>query len=54
MKLSRPSNAVFYISVILAILAVLVFTGAVSLNIAPFWIMAAAFGVLLIGVITNN
>ena len=54
MKLSRPSEAFFYISVALAIIAVLVFTGVLALQIAPFWLMTAAFGVLLIGVTTNN
>ncbi len=54
MNLSRPSNALFYISVALALLAILVFTGTLALNIAPFWIMTAAFGVLLIGVITKD
>lgn len=54
MRLSRPSEAFFYISVVLAVLAVLVFTGTIALGIAPFWLMTAAYVVLLVGVITNN
>jgi len=54
MKLSRPSNSIFYISVGLAVLAILVFTGTLSLNIAPFWIMTAAFGILGVGVVADN
>lgn len=54
MKLSRPSEAFFYISVVLAIVAILVFTGTVALQVAPFWLMTAAYGVLFVGVVTNN
>ncbi len=54
MKLTRPSNALFYVSVILAVLGLLVFLGTLSLGIDPFWIMTAAFGVLFIGVVAND
>jgi len=54
MNLSRPTETFFYISVGLAVLAFLVFGSVLSLNIQPFWIMTAAFVVLLISVVTNN
>lgn len=54
MRLTRPSNALFIISVVLAILALLVFFGTLTLEISPFWIMTAAFGVLTVGVLAND
>lgn len=54
MSLTRPSNALFIISVVVAILALLVFFGTLTLDLSPFWIMTAAFGILTIGVLAND
>lgn len=52
MKITAISDTIFYIAVGLAALALLVFFGVLSLNIAPFWIMTAAFGILVVGMLT--
>lgn len=54
MNLSRPTRTFFYIAVGLAVLSILIAGGVLSLNIQPLWVMTAAFGVLLISVVTNN
>lgn len=50
MKLSRPTNVVFIISLVIAILAVLAGLGNLSVIPLPsVWQMAIAYGVLAIG-----
>jgi len=54
MNLSRPTRTFFYIAVGLAVLALLIVGGVLSINLQPLWVMTAAFVVLLISVVTNN
>ena len=54
MKLTRPSEAVFYISAALAVLAIIVFADVLSIDIQPFWIMTIAYAVLAFGVLFND
>ncbi len=50
MFLSAPTKPVFIVSLVLAIFAVLVFLRVVPFTAVPvFWIMTAAYVVLLIG-----
>jgi hypothetical protein len=49
MKTSKPSQAVLIISIVLAVLALLVFTGTLSLDVPPFWLAMGAYIVLLFG-----
>lgn len=50
MTLSAPTKIVFLISVLLAVFAVLVFLHVVPFVAVPsFWIMTAAFVLLLLG-----
>ena len=50
MKLSAPTNIVFIISVVIAIIAALSALGVVSfIPVASVWIMAVAFVVLALG-----
>lgn len=50
MKLSAPTQSVFLIAVVFAVLALLGFTGVVAQIAAySFWLMTAAFAVLAIG-----
>ena len=54
MNLTRPTFAVFLISVILAALALLSVVGNVAIPVVSdntFWTMTAAFGLLVIGVV---
>ncbi|MGV8936866.1 MAG: hypothetical protein ACOH2J_07055 [Allorhizobium sp.] len=50
MYLSRPTQVVFVISVLLAIAALLIFLNVLHFaGIPSFWIMTAAFVLLLLG-----
>lgn len=49
MKTTPPTQAVLIISIILAVLALLVFTGTLSINISAFWLALGAYIVLLLG-----
>jgi hypothetical protein len=49
MRLTPPSQSVFLISVVVTFIGVLIFVGAFSMGISAFWLMAAAYVVLLIG-----
>ncbi|MCM2474919.1 hypothetical protein HGO38_15665 [Rhizobium sp. CG5] len=50
MYLSRPTQAVFVISIVLAVVALLIFLNILPFAAIPsFWIMTAAFVVLLLG-----
>jgi hypothetical protein len=49
MKTTPPTQAVLIISIVLAVLALLVFNGNLSLNISAFWLAMGAYVVLLIG-----
>jgi hypothetical protein len=50
MKLSAPTQPIFIIAVILAIIAVLLFLNIVSFVAIPsFWVMTVAFVVLALG-----
>jgi len=50
MYLSRPTQVVFVISVLLAIAALLIFLNVLQFAAIPsFWIMTAAFVLLLLG-----
>jgi hypothetical protein len=51
MKLKRPNRTVFIISLVLVLLAFLVFFGIVSILVTPFWIMVVAFGVLVLAML---
>jgi len=52
MKIKKPPKTWVYISLAIAIAALLVFTGLLSLGISPFWIMTVAYAVLAIGMLT--
>jgi len=50
MYLSRPTQVVFVISILLAIAALLIFLNVLQVAAIPaFWIMTAAFVLLLLG-----
>ncbi len=50
MYLSRPTQVVFVISILLAIAALLIFLNVLQFAAIPaFWIMTAAFVLLLLG-----
>lgn len=49
MKTNRPSQAILFLSIILAVLALLVFTGNITLDISAFWLALGAYIVLLFG-----
>lgn len=46
MSLSAPTQIVFIIAVIIALIGLLVALGVFSFGVASFWIMAVAFGLL--------
>jgi len=50
MRINKPSRSVFYISLALAILALLLGLGVVSLGLSAFWTMAIAYLILFLGV----
>lgn len=50
MRITKPSRSVFYISLILAVLALLLELGVVSLGVSAFWLMAIAYLILFLGV----
>ena len=54
MKLTPPTQAVFLISAGLALLALLVFTGSLSISVSAFWLMAIAYLLLAIGNLAKN
>lgn len=54
MRLTPPKQVVFFISLVLAIIGLLVFTGTISLGVDPFWIMAAAYALLALGNLLKN
>lgn len=50
MNLSAPTTVVFIISVVLALIAILIFLNVIAFAAVPsFWIMTLAFVVLAIG-----
>ena len=50
MNLNRPSQMIFIISLVIAIIAVLVALGTISFtSLASVWIMAIAYAVLAVG-----
>lgn len=49
MRITKPSQTVVIVSIVLAILALLVFTSTLSLNVPPFWLALGAYAVLLFG-----
>lgn len=51
MNLKRPNRTVFIISLVLALLAFLVFFGVLSISLSAFWIMVAAYGVLVLAML---
>lgn len=51
MKLTRPTQNVFYISVIIAIVALLANNGSLNLGISGFLLMTIAYILLLAGVV---
>lgn len=54
MKLTPPTQVVFFISLVIAIIGVLAFTGTVSIGIEAFWIMAVAYVLLALGNLLEN
>lgn len=55
MKLSAPSQNLFIVAVVLAVLALLGTIVAIPVvSVYAFWIMAAAFVVLTVGVIARG
>ncbi len=46
MSLSAPTQIVYIISLIIAVIGLLVFFGVFSFGVSSFWIMAVAFGLL--------
>lgn len=49
MSLSAPTQVVFLISVIVAIVGLVVYFGVFSFGIPSFWIMTIAYIILLLG-----
>lgn len=49
MNLSAPTQAVFLVSVIIAIIALLIFFNVIHIAVPSFWIMTIAYVVLLLG-----
>lgn len=54
MKLTPPTQAVFFISLVIAIIGLVAFTGTVSIGIEAFWIMAVAYVLLALGNLLEN
>jgi len=55
MKLSPPTNIVFIISLVVAVLGLLAGLGVLAfLPISGFWLMAIAYGVMLAGVMLKG
>jgi hypothetical protein len=54
MSTSRPTQVTLFISIALAVLALLITGGVFSLPISPFMLLAIAYIVLLIGVLFKN
>ncbi|MBN2502931.1 MAG: hypothetical protein JXB38_19280 [Anaerolineales bacterium] len=54
MKLTPPKQATFLISVGLAVIGLLVFTGSLAISISAFWLMTIAFGLLALSNLVKN
>jgi hypothetical protein len=54
MKITRPSRNVFYVSLVLAIAALLIAAGVLNISFSAFTLMAAAYIVLFLGVVLSN
>lgn len=54
MRVNKPSRSVFYISLAIAILALLLGLGVVSIGLSAFWTMAIAYLILFLGVTLKN
>jgi hypothetical protein len=54
MKLTKPSRNVFYISVVIAILALLENSGGLNIGISSWGLLAVAYIVLLLGVLLQG
>ncbi|HUU96853.1 MAG TPA: hypothetical protein VM487_14030 [Phycisphaerae bacterium] len=54
MSLSAPTQVVFIIAIVIAILALVVFFGVFSIGISSFWIMTVAFVVLAVGCLVKG
>jgi len=53
-KVTPPTRTVLYISIAAAVIALLVFSGTLSIAASPFWLMTFAYAVLLAGVLFYN
>jgi hypothetical protein len=49
MRITKPSQAVLILSIVLAVLALLVFSGNLALDLPAFWLAMGAYLVLLFG-----
>lgn len=54
MNLSAPTQIVFVIALIVAIVAVLVFLGTFSFGISSFWLMTAAYVIMVLGTLLKG
>jgi hypothetical protein len=54
MSLSAPTQVVFIIAVIIAVLALVIFLGVFSIGVSSFWIMTIAFVVLAAGCLVKG
>jgi hypothetical protein len=54
MNITRPSRTVFYVSLVLAVMAFLTSAGILSIGIDAFLLLAVAYIVLFLGVVLKN
>jgi hypothetical protein len=54
MKLTPPTQAIFFLSLIVALIALVIGVGAIAFPISAFWLMAIAYVLLLLGNVVEN
>jgi hypothetical protein len=54
MNLSAPTQPVFIIAVILALVALLMFLGVFAIGVPSFWIMTVAFALLAVACLVKG
>ena len=54
MKLTPPTQVVFFIALAIAVIGLLLFLGTFTLGIEAFWVMAIAFVLLALGNMLEN
>lgn len=54
MKLTPPTQVVFFVALVIAIVGLLIFLGTLSVGISAFWVMTIAYVVLALGNVLEN